>query len=400
MNYNLNYIQTTHNNPVEKGYHWVESWLFSTNAKQIGILYGIYALFSGVVGLSLSILMRIELASPNPQILLGNGQLWNVVITAHALFMVFFLVMPVTMGAFGKINNNINLYKNHYELGSYLAGLIEGKGSIIIHNNISKNRYSPMISIILSESLIKYLQLNIELYYNIKIGTIHELKSNKLNKLWQINKIEDIYIILSLTNGYYRTPKIIKIYEAINWINLYIHNNNNMNKIKDIDFIEIKSIDESLLSSNNWLNGFTESNGSFNIKLNTRRNKNKFIELQFKIKIQHINENNIVNINIINKDKIYESININLSYYPIMIKIASFFNSSLNSYNSNKYETHTIIVNKLENQLLVKEYYSNHKLLSSKYHDFNNWIKILNCIYLHKSKSHNDCINLFKNIYK
>ena len=102
MNYNLNYIQNIHNNPVERGYHWVESWLFSTNAKQIGLLYGIFALFSGLVGLSLSILMRIELASPNPQILLGNGQLWNVIITAHAIFMVFFLVMPVTMGAFGN----------------------------------------------------------------------------------------------------------------------------------------------------------------------------------------------------------------------------------------------------------------------------------------------------------
>lgn len=101
-NITLNYIKTTHNNPVEKGYHWVESWLFSTNAKQIGILYGIFALFSGLVGLSLSILMRIELASPNPQILMHNGQLWNVLVTAHAIFMVFFLVMPVTMGAFGN----------------------------------------------------------------------------------------------------------------------------------------------------------------------------------------------------------------------------------------------------------------------------------------------------------
>lgn len=101
-NLTLNYIKTTHNNPVEKGYHWVESWLFSTNAKQIGILYGIFALFSGLVGLSISILMRIELASPNPQILMHNGQLWNVLITAHAVFMVFFLVMPVTMGAFGN----------------------------------------------------------------------------------------------------------------------------------------------------------------------------------------------------------------------------------------------------------------------------------------------------------
>lgn len=101
-NLTLNYINKVNNNPVDRGYHWVESWLFSTNAKQIGILYGIFAVFSGLVGLSLSILMRIELASPNPQILMHNGQLWNVLVTAHAVFMVFFLVMPITMGALGN----------------------------------------------------------------------------------------------------------------------------------------------------------------------------------------------------------------------------------------------------------------------------------------------------------
>lgn len=83
MNINLinNYVGPT------KGYHWVESWLFSTNCQNISILYGIFSLFSGLVGLSLSVLMRIELSSPNPQILMHNGQLWNVLITAHALFM-------------------------------------------------------------------------------------------------------------------------------------------------------------------------------------------------------------------------------------------------------------------------------------------------------------------------
>nr|YP_052716.2 cox1-i5 protein [Starmerella bacillaris]AAR10346.2 cox1-i5 protein [Starmerella bacillaris] len=95
MNINLinNYVGPT------KGYHWVESWLFSTNCQNMSILYGMFSLFSGLVGLSLSVLMRIELSSPNPQMLMHNGQLWNVLMTAHALFMVFYLVMPMTMGA-------------------------------------------------------------------------------------------------------------------------------------------------------------------------------------------------------------------------------------------------------------------------------------------------------------
>lgn len=101
-NLTINYINKVNNSPVASGYQWVESWLFSTNAKQIGILYGMFSLFSGLVGLSLSILMRLELAAPNPQILYHNGQLFNVLISAHAIFMVFFMVMPVTMGAFGN----------------------------------------------------------------------------------------------------------------------------------------------------------------------------------------------------------------------------------------------------------------------------------------------------------
>lgn len=60
--------------------------------------------------------MRLELASPNPQILMHNGQLWNVLITAHALFMVFYMIMPVTMGAFAKIIGVINSNIYNYNI--------------------------------------------------------------------------------------------------------------------------------------------------------------------------------------------------------------------------------------------------------------------------------------------
>lgn len=62
-------------------------WLFSSSAKDIGWLYLIFAIFSGVIGTSLSMLIRAELAMPGTQILAGNYQLYNVIITAHAIFM-------------------------------------------------------------------------------------------------------------------------------------------------------------------------------------------------------------------------------------------------------------------------------------------------------------------------
>jgi cytochrome c oxidase subunit I len=76
-------------------------YLYSTNHKDIGTMYLVFAMIAGVVGGFLSVAMRLELQRPGMQIF-GSAQTFNVFVTGHGLIMVFFMVMPALIGGFGN----------------------------------------------------------------------------------------------------------------------------------------------------------------------------------------------------------------------------------------------------------------------------------------------------------
>ena len=176
---------------------WTERWFLSSNAKDIGTLYLIFALFSGLIGTAFSVLIRLELSGPGVQYIADN-QLYNSIITAHAIVMIFFMVKYNA----NKLNENLKLSSVNATIGDNNFDVKIGKDN---NSNKSNKDLNPKY---------KYVKVLVKDPYNNRDMILKLTKKQKGVYIWETLDGKNMYVghSINLYNriSSYFMPSILK----------------------------------------------------------------------------------------------------------------------------------------------------------------------------------------------
>jgi len=264
-------------------------------------------------------------------------------------------------------DSTFNNKYNYNNFGSYLAGLIEGDGSIVV----PKTERSP-------KGKLNYPCINLVFHLrDFPLGQLiqKELGTGSLSRmkgvnayLLQINSLEGILKLINLLNGNMRTSKINSLYNLIDWLN-YKHS--------DLNIIK-KPLDTSSIDSNAWLSGFIEADGSFSIFLN----KNS-IRIRFSLTQSSKNK-------------------LGISNEAIMNIIAEYLEVKISIYKRKKTPNSielTVKTQSIKSNDILTNYLTKFPLWSSKFLNYSDWliaIDLFKKVYNTKNKS----VEVFNDIQK
>ncbi|MGV2348395.1 MAG UNVERIFIED_CONTAM: cbb3-type cytochrome c oxidase subunit I [Methylobacterium ajmalii] len=339
-------------------------WLYSTNAKDIGTLYLIFSVFTGLLGTAFSVLIRLELSAPGNQYLAGNHQLYNVVATTHGIMMIYFMVVPsmagfgnymapVLVGAPDMFVRFMSTQKNPEPINpGWLAGVFEGDGYAWVPQKTSSGKqHSPRIEITFSsEDYPVAVMLQTRLG-----GTIRFIGKGACRLV--ISKQSDVIAFVWLIANYMRTPKIVQIQKLCTWFT------------QNTNFVvpTLLKLDGRPLSETGWLAGFIDADGSFYIRISPGT-PNERVAVRMVIEQRTID----------NKT--------GMSYTPIMEMIASFFMINLTvRLHNNGISYHCVSVTSMVGFKILENYLNRHELLMSKRF---NWLDTHRCFELMQKGEH------------
>jgi len=190
--------------------------------------------------------------------------------------------LNTSRGTSKKHQNTYKNYKFNKNFASYITGLIEGDGSIIVPKTERSPKgklYYPSIQIVFD---LRDLPLGLIIQQKLSHGSISRKKGVNAYVL-TINNYEGIILVVNIINGYMRTPKINALYKLIDFLNIKF----------DLS-IEKKIKDKSNIKDNSWLAGFIDADGHFSVRTTT---VSKYPKMECKFEVSqrqndHNNENN------------------------------------------------------------------------------------------------------------
>ena len=242
---------------------------------------------------------------------------------------------------------NSNSRRDGFNFSSYLAGLIEGDGTIIVPKSLRSDKGKLNYASVQIAFHLKDLPLALLIQKELGHGSLARKKGVNAYIL-TINNREGLLLIVSLINGKMRTPKIKALWRLIDWLNLKDQNIN----------LEKKALDTGSLATSPWLSGFIEGDGHFSVRTTVTEKYSK-IECKFELSQRQIDHDG----------------NSNLNW---MAAVAEFISALVKATRvDSSYPQYRVRTTSLNSNKLLENYLNSYPLFGTKYLDYKDWVQIL-----------------------